>query len=278
MVLDEADRLCSESLFPDVRRVIEVLDAVSALKVRGRRRRTLLYSATCAPALEALARDLACVRVDCSTQLRLPEALEHEYVLCPNRVKMSYFVQLLIALDLCDAAAAGSSATAQKRADEVWRPRSAIVFAQTCRRVHELHALLEHLGVSALCLHSKLGMRRRLAVLAKFKQRVSNVLVCTDVASRGLDIPTVDLVVNFDMPRQPDDYVHRVGRCARAGRRGLAVSVVTQRDLQFLQNIETKLNTKLPKSPRVHEQAALSLLTPVAKAIHESTTNFPFDA
>ena len=121
-------------------------------------------------------------------------------------------------------------------------------------------------------------MRRRLAALGKFAQRSCAILVATDVASRGLDLPAVDLVVNFDMPRDPDDYVHRVGRCARAGRRGVAVSMVTQRDLAFLADVEARLGAKLAESARVDEKAALALLTPVAKAMHEANSRHPFDA
>ncbi|EGB02445.1 hypothetical protein AURANDRAFT_35254, partial [Aureococcus anophagefferens] len=153
-----------------------------------------------------------------------------------------------------------------------------IVFAQTCRRAHDVHALLDALGADAACLHSKLGMRRRLAALGKFAQRSCAILVATDVASRGLDLPAVDLVVNFDMPRDADDYVHRVGRCARAGRRGLAVSVVTQRDLGWLAAVEARLGAKLPKSDRVAERDALALLAPVSRALAEANAARPFDA
>jgi ATP-dependent RNA helicase DDX49/DBP8 len=121
-------------------------------------------------------------------------------------------------------------------------------------------------------------MRRRLAALGKFAQRSCAILVATDVASRGLDLPAVDLVVNFDMPRDADDYVHRVGRCARAGRRGLAVSVVTQRDLGWLAAVEARLGAKLPKSDRVAERDALALLAPVSRALAEANAARPFDA
>ena len=198
----------------------------------------------------------------------VPAGLEAEYVLCPNRVKYAYFARLLGALGLLGE---GADATGP-------RPRSAIVFAQTCRRAHDVHALLDALGADAACLHSKLGMRRRLAALGKFAQRSCAILVATDVASRGLDLPAVDLVVNFDMPRDADDYVHRVGRCARAGRRGLAVSVVTQRDLGWLAAVEARLGAKLPKSDRVAERDALALLAPVSRALAEANAARPFDA
>ena len=265
LVLDEADRLLSHSLGPDVGRV----DA--ALRGAARRpgaRRDLLYSATRSEALDARAAALGATVVDRGSPATVPVGLEAEYVLCPNRVKYAYFARLLGALGLLgEGADAGGP-----------RPRSAIVFAQTCRRAHDVHALLDALGADAACLHSKLGMRRRLAALGKFAQRSCAILVATDVASRGLDLPAVDLVVNFDMPRDADDYVHRVGRCARAGRRGLAVSVVTQRDLGWLAAVEARLGAKLPKSDRVAERDALALLAPVSRALAEANAARPFDA
>ena len=262
--------------------------------------------------MEALATELASsstsplplARVDLSRPCVVPPGLKQEYVFMPSRVKITYFVQLLRALEVfapndADGAAARSSKErAARRADEdaqrgskrkqapehlvrdgerADRATSAIVFVQTCKRCHELHALLTELGVEALALHSKLGQRRRLASLGKFKSQICRVLVCTDVASRGLDIPHVDLVVNFDLPRDPDDYVHRAGRTARAGAQGLAVSFVTQHDLELLGAIEKKVGTKLEKCQAVNEKAALALLNPVAKAMIASQNDRPWD-
>jgi ATP-dependent RNA helicase DDX49/DBP8 len=105
-----------------------------------------------------------------------------------------------------------------------------------------------------------------LAALGKFKSSLVRVLVSTDVASRGLDIPEVDLVVNFDLPRVPSDYVHRVGRTARAGRRGRAVAMVTQYDVALLQGIEGLVGRKMEKCEEVGEEEVVKLLNPVAKA------------
>ena len=93
---------------------------------------------------------------------------------------------------------------------------------------HRTALLLRHVGMQAIPLHGKLSQPKRLGALNKFRSKSRSILVATDVASRGLDIPHVDVVVNFDIPTHSKDYIHRVGRTARAGRAGKAISFVTQ--------------------------------------------------
>ena len=88
--------------------------------------------------------------------------------------------------------------------------------------------LLRHQGLDAIPLHGKLSQSKRLGALNKFRSKSRSILVSTDVASRGLDIPHVDVVINFDIPTHSKDYIHRVGRTARAGRAGKAITFVTQ--------------------------------------------------
>ncbi len=88
--------------------------------------------------------------------------------------------------------------------------------------------LLRSLGFGAIPIHGKLSQAKRLGALNKFKSKTNSILVATDVASRGLDIPHVDVVINFDIPTHSKDYIHRVGRTARAGRSGKAITFVTQ--------------------------------------------------
>ncbi|OAY66616.1 DEAD-box ATP-dependent RNA helicase 36 [Ananas comosus] len=106
--------------------------------------------------------------------------------------------------------------------------RSAIVFVSTCRTGHFLGLLLEELDQDAVALHSHKSQSLRLASLQQFRSGRVRILLATDVASRGLDIPTVDLVINYDVPRYPQEYVHRVGHTARAGRGGQSISFVTE--------------------------------------------------
>ena len=94
-------------------------------------------------------------------------------------------------------------------------------------------------------LHSALSQRQRTDNLARFRAAAAHVLVATDVAARGLDIPEVALIINYDVPRNPDDYIHRVGRTARAGRKGTAVTMVGQRDVELVLAIEERVGRRM---------------------------------
>jgi ATP-dependent RNA helicase DDX49/DBP8 len=114
-----------------------------------------------------------------------------------------------------------------------------MIFTPTCRKAHELALLLTKLGVEALPLHSMLKHGVRTANLRRFRKRNVCTLVCTDVAARGLDLPNVAFVVNYNLPREWTDYVHRVGRTARGGKRGTAITLLTQFDVERVLALET---------------------------------------
>jgi ATP-dependent RNA helicase DDX47/RRP3 len=97
--------------------------------------------------------------------------------------------------------------------------------------------------------HGQLAQPKRLAALNKFKAGERTILIATDVAARGLDIPSVDLVINYDLPANSKDYIHRVGRTARAGRSGRAITVVTQYDVELYQRIEHMIGEKMADFP-----------------------------
>lgn len=123
--------------------------------------------------------------------------------------------------------------------------QSAIVFTRTVNETQRLAILLRSLGFGAIPLHGQLSQSARLGALGKFRARSRDILVATDVAARGLDIPSVDLVLNFDLPENSETYIHRVGRTARAGQSGHAISMVTQYDVEIWQRIEAALGKKL---------------------------------
>lgn len=105
---------------------------------------------------------------------------------------------------------------------------------------------LNGIGFENVCLHGFMRQKERVAALAKFKSGQTRILIATDVASRGLDIPSVQLVLNHRLPKFTKEYIHRVGRTARAGRIGLAISIFRfPRDLEYLAEIETMIGTKL---------------------------------
>jgi len=109
--------------------------------------------------------------------------------------------------------------------------------------------MLNEVGFDNVALHGMIPQKERLASLARFKSNIARILVATDVASRGLDIPTVELVINHTMPSSATIYIHRVGRTARAGRGGTAISLVTPHDIALLQAVEQHINTKLTEFP-----------------------------
>lgn len=124
-----------------------------------------------------------------------------------------------------------------------------IVFVRTVMDCQRLAILLRLLSFSAVPLHGQLSQSARLGALNKFKSGGRNLLIATDVASRGLDIPSVDAVINYDLPTHSKDYIHRVGRTARAGRSGKSITLVTQYDVELFQRIEHVLGKKMDEFP-----------------------------
>lgn len=150
---------------------------------------------------------------------------------------------------------------------------SMMIFTRTVNDAARLSIILRTLGFPAVPLHGQLSQSQRLGALAKFKSGGRKVLVATDIASRfvcllpflypslivfsGLDIPSVDVVINFDLPTHSKDYIHRVGRTARAGRSGKSITLVTQYDLELFQRIEKVLGKKMDLYPTDEEEVAL---------------------
>jgi len=151
--------------------------------------------------------------------------------------------------------------------------KSAIVFVATCSHTRRLTYLLNYLDLGgSICLHGQMQQQARLAALAKFKNQSGRILIATDVAARGLDIPSVDLVVNYDIPQSAKDYLHRVGRTARAGRAGKAVSIVTQYDVEAFQKIEEHIGQKL-EAEKVEKSVVDTFEEAVAEAARQAATD-----
>ena len=147
--------------------------------------------------------------------------------------------------------------------------KSVIIFTHTCKNCQTLANMLWKCELPCVALHSLKSQGERLAGLATFKSGIVKVLVATDVASRGLDIPQVELVINSNVPASPKDYIHRVGRTARAGRGGMAITLVTQYDVDRVKQIEAVINTKLVEF-ETKENEVLPLLRAVMVARREA--------
>lgn len=142
---------------------------------------------------------------------------------------------------------------------------SFIIFCNTCSNTQRTALLLRNLGFTAIPLHGQMGQAKRLGALNKFKSKDRSILIATDVASRGLDIPHVDVVINIDLPTHSKDYIHRVGRTARAGRSGKSITFVTQYDVELYQRIEALIEKKLPQY-ETDEEAVMMLNERVSEA------------
>lgn len=123
--------------------------------------------------------------------------------------------------------------------------KSVIVFVGKCRACELTFRILKEFKLNVGTLHSKLSQKSRLSILDQFRSGRISILVCTDIASRGLDLPLVYAVINMELPADPRDYVHRIGRTGRAGRAGLAISFISERDVNILENLQMKTRVKL---------------------------------
>ncbi|KAL9098628.1 MAG: hypothetical protein Q9163_005747 [Psora crenata] len=217
LIMDEADRL----LDLDFGTIIDKI-----LKVLPRERRTYLFSATMTSKVESLQRASLHnpSRISISTnKYQTVSTLLQSYLFLPYKNKDFYLVHLM-----------------NEHAGQ-----TAIVFTRTVNETQRLAILLRNLGFGAIPLHGQLSQSARLGALGKFRAKSRDILVATDVAARGLDIPSVDIVLNFDLPPDSKTYIHRVGRTARAGKSGKAISMVTQYDVEIWQRIEAALGKKL---------------------------------
>ena len=206
---------------------------------------------------------------------RIPAGLKQEYIFMPSKVRDAYLLTTIRELMSNGGRAkdkegrtawTGRKNESDDEDEEAGKARSAIVFVSTCERAALVSGILSQVGVDSVALHSLLSQNRRLAALGKFKSQHVRVLVATDVASRGLDIPSVDLVINSELPRNSTSYVHRVGRTARAGRRGRAVSLVGENDVSLVHAAEEISGRPLEKCSDITDEAAIRMLGPVTKA------------
>ena len=241
LVLDEADRLLHEDFEKELDQILAVLP---------KERQTFLFSATMTSKVQKLQRASLTdpVKVEVASKYSTVDTLKQQYLFVPHAYKDTYLAYVLNEL-------AGNTG---------------IIFTCTCSNAQRACIMLRSLGFRALAIHGQMSQSKRLAALNNFKAGTHTILVATDVASRGLDIPAVDLVINFEIPRNSKDYVHRVGRTARAGRSGQAITFVTQYDVELFQRIEELIGKKMILYP-TEEDIVLQLLERVGEAQRVAT-------
>lgn len=248
LVLDEADRLLDPGFEEDLRIIMHNLPS--------KNRQTLLFSATLTQSICALqeVNMQSAFLFEAYEGLKVVAYCAQRYCFIPAKMKDVYLFNILD--------------VAKKRG-----LRSIIVFTGTVRVCQFLYEVLSYLGLQAVALHAVKKQRHRAASLARFKSGEVRILVATDIASRGLDIPTVDLVINYDIPTLPRDYVHRVGRTARAGRAGQAVTLVTQHDVVLLHRIEELVGVQMSELPWLSDACVLREITKVFAARRHAKMN-----
>ena len=126
---------------------------------------------------------------------------------------------------------------------------SGIIFASTKEKVKQLYKTLKLAHIKSKAFHSDLEQTEREEILLQFKNRQLGILIGTDVLSRGIDVEGIELVINYDVPPDPEDYIHRIGRTARAATTGTAITLVNEKDQRKLQNIESLIGRELPRIP-----------------------------
>jgi len=226
VILDEADEMLNMGFIEDIE---------SILASTPEERQTLLFSATMPGPIQRMAekfmKDPQIVRVK-TKEMTVP-LIDQYYLEVQERNKFDVLTRLL----------------------DIQSPELAIVFGRTKRRVDELSEALTLRGYTAEGIHGDLSQAKRLSVLRKFKEGTIDVLVATDVAARGLDISGVTHVYNFDIPQDPESYVHRIGRTGRAGKAGVAMTFITPREKSYLAVVEktTKRKMERMKAPTLDE-------------------------
>ncbi len=219
LILDEADRMLDMGFYDDILRIINMLPA---------KRQTLLFSATMPPKIRTLAARIFQSPKEINIAISKPaEGINQQSYLVYDAQKEPLLNHIL-----------------QQQQFE-----SIIIFAGTKELVKKMGAQMMRKGLKVAAFHSDLEQNEREELMRQFKNGHLRVLIGTDILSRGIDVEGIDLVVNFDVPADAEDYVHRIGRTARAARQGTAITFINERDQKRFSRIEQLIGREVPKVP-----------------------------
>ncbi|MBR6975043.1 MAG: DEAD/DEAH box helicase, partial [Bacteroidaceae bacterium] len=216
-VMNEADRMLDMGFYDDIMKIASYL---------SEERQTIMFSATMPENIQKLAQNILHNPVEVKIAVSKPaEKIQQTAYVCHDGMKDKIVETIL----------------SDKTLDRV------ILFASSKMKVKELNIMLKRKGFNVGAMHSDLVQREREEIMLAFKNRRISILIATDIVSRGIDIDDIQMVINYDVPRDPEDYVHRIGRTARANRDGQAITLVTPKDWQHLIKIERLIEKEIPK-------------------------------